>query len=533
MATNYSAGSSSESTPLLKASVTVSTHEVEDVDENALAPVENTNPLGKEVTLLTAFMLNIGQITGSGIYAVPGVILNSVGSIGLLLTYWVITPLFAFGGLMLYSELASMFPNRSGAEVVYLEQAYPRPRFFVSTSFAVIAILTSFSASNAIVFAQYFLTALQIPITDVSQTVTALAVVFVTVGSVGVSTKGSLRAVNILTFFKVVSLCFIVVSGFAVLAGLTRVTDPWDSFKKPFEGSTSNANALATAFVKTNTPLSAGTTRSTSSGKSRAETLSGPCAKRAFLSLSATSVLFFFINVAYVAAVPAEEIRNSGQLVAVLFFQRVFGDSFSAKLFPLLVALSCFGNIARVIREVGRQGLLPYPTFFASTKPFGTPLGPVALKGFLTFIVILAVPARDTFNFVLDLASYPHLIFQIAMVVGVWILRKRNAKKNLPPSSLQTHNFYIILYLASAILLLVLPWVPPEPGHADVSFWYATYCVAGLGLIAACGVYYVIWVVVLPKLGGYDIVEEVKGLEGGAKTTRLVRRYKLPREEEN
>ena len=52
---------------------------------------------------------------------------------------WVTT-----AGLSLYSELASMFPDRSGAEVVYLEQAYPRPRFLVSTSFAVIAILMSF-----------------------------------------------------------------------------------------------------------------------------------------------------------------------------------------------------------------------------------------------------------------------------------------------------------------------------------------------------------------------------------------------------
>jgi amino acid transporter len=65
---------------------------------------------------------------------------------------------------------------------------------------------------------------------------------------------------------------------------------------------------------------------------------------------------------------------------------------------------------ARIIREVARQGLLPYPGFFASTKPFGTPLGPVVLKYFLTVIVILAVPARDAFNFVLDLASYPHLV---------------------------------------------------------------------------------------------------------------------------
>ena len=70
--------------------------------------------------------------------------------------------------------------------------------------------------------------------------------------------------------------------------------------------------------------------------------------KASGLSLGVTTILFFFINVAYVAAVPAEEIRNSGQLVAVLFFRRVFGESFGTKVFPLLVALSCFGNIVSV-----------------------------------------------------------------------------------------------------------------------------------------------------------------------------------------
>ena len=72
---------------------------------------------------------------------------------------------------------------------------------------------------------------------------------------------------------------------------------------------------------------------------------------------------------------------------------------------------------ARVLREVARQGLLPYPTFFASTRPFGTPLGPVALKYVLTVLVISALPARDAFNFVLDLASYPNLV-RLALYFG-------------------------------------------------------------------------------------------------------------------
>ncbi|TFK27132.1 amino acid transporter [Coprinopsis marcescibilis] len=500
------------------------------------APDEKTSPLGQEVTLISAIMLNIGQITGSGIYSVPGVMLSSVGSIGLLLLYWLITPLFAFAGLSLYTELASMFPHRSGAEVVYLEKAYPRPKFFVSTIFAVIAVLTSFSASNAIVFAQYFLAAFDVQITAWNQTITALAVVLVTVGSVGISTKGSLRAVNILTTFKMLSLTFIVVTGVAVLAGATAIEDPWKNFENPFEGTTTNVNALATAFIKCNHAFIGWHNAFNVLGEVRGNNPVGTVRKSSRLALAFTCILFFFINVAYVAVVPREEIRKSGQLVAVLFFRRVFGPSFGAKAFPLMVSLSCVGNIiavtigqSRIIREVARQGLLPYPDFFSSTRPFGTPLGPVLAKGGLTFLVILAVPARDAFNFVVDLASYPNLIFLCALVVGVWRLRKNRAADGISPSKFQASNVVISVYLFWCILLLVLPWVPPEPGHADVSFWYATYCVAGIGLLLACAVYYVVWIKLMPKLGNYEIVEETQEHSNGARNTRLIRRYKRDR----
>ncbi|OAX32507.1 hypothetical protein K503DRAFT_600998, partial [Rhizopogon vinicolor AM-OR11-026] len=119
--------------------------QTEDVQEgnDALAVGPPSNPLGHEVTLLSAVMLNVGVMLGAGIYSVPGVVLNSVGSIGLLFVFWVLAPLFALCGLMVYSEYASMFPKRSGGEVVYLEQAYPRPRFFVPVTFAVTSVLLS------------------------------------------------------------------------------------------------------------------------------------------------------------------------------------------------------------------------------------------------------------------------------------------------------------------------------------------------------------------------------------------------------
>lgn len=55
------------------------------------------NPLGYELTTLSAVMLNLGMLLGAGIYSVPGSILNSVGSIGLLLFFWLLGSVFAFG----------------------------------------------------------------------------------------------------------------------------------------------------------------------------------------------------------------------------------------------------------------------------------------------------------------------------------------------------------------------------------------------------------------------------------------------------
>lgn len=56
----------------------------------------------------------------------------------------------AAAGLGVYLELASYFPNRSGAEVVYLEQQYPRPKHFFPITFAVQSVILNFGSSNAI-----------------------------------------------------------------------------------------------------------------------------------------------------------------------------------------------------------------------------------------------------------------------------------------------------------------------------------------------------------------------------------------------
>jgi len=84
------------------------------------------------------------------------------------------------------------------------------------------------------------------------------------------------------------------------------------------------------------------------------------------------SVLFLSVNVAYVALIPREEIRNSGPLIAALFFHCVFGPAFGVKVLPLLVAFSCFGNMVGTNRlhPVGEHDIF-YPGLCKTTKSRG------------------------------------------------------------------------------------------------------------------------------------------------------------------
>ncbi|KAJ4989783.1 high affinity methionine permease [Stagonosporopsis vannaccii] len=493
------------------------------------APIESDSPLGYSVGAITIIFLNLSKMIGTGIYSTPSTIFRYTGSIGAAMFYWTSGFFISLSSMGVYLEYAAYFPSRSGSEVAYLEQAYPRPKFFFPVIFAVQSVILSFSSSNAIVLAQYLFAINGAKPSPWELKGVAVAGYTVAVLLLSFHTKYSYWLSNGIGMVKLLTLVFISITGLVVLGGHTSVTNPTANFSQPFKGTITPYGAT-TALYRIIFSY-AGYENSfnvTNEIKNPIKTIK----KNGFIALLLVTILYILANVAYFAAVPKAELENAEQIAASLFFTHVFGSSGAVKGLNFLIALSAFGNLlavligqSRQIRECGRQGVLPYPRFWASTRPFGTPLGPYFVKWILTVIMILAPPAGDAFNFIVDLQVYPASLFNLTLAVGLILVRQRRKRLGLPRPSFRVWDPVLGFNILVNLYLIIMPWYPPPGGRGNVSFWYGTYIVTGIAILLVCGLYYIGWIYVLPKIRGYRIRPGVITLDSGAKTHKL---FKVP-----
>ena len=143
------------------------------------------------------------------------------------------------------------------------------------------------------------------------------------------------------------------------MGGHTSVADPQANFHNAFEGTTNTAYGPTNALVKIVFAYAGyeNAFNVVNEVKNPVKTIR----RNGTYALLIVAVLYVLANVAYFAAVPKADILKSGQTVAALFFQNVFGHQPGVRGFNFLIALSAFGNLiavyitqARLIRECGR-----------------------------------------------------------------------------------------------------------------------------------------------------------------------------------
>ncbi|KAK4629931.1 High-affinity methionine permease [Fulvia fulva] len=484
------------------------------LDDNSPAPAERhvdgpemSHPgLGRHLGLFSTTLLIAGRIIGTGIFSTPGAITKGAGSVGAALLLWTLGLSIAFSGLMVWLELGCMIP-RSGGEKVYLEAAYQRPKLLATTVFAFQAILLGFSANGCIIFAQYVLIAAGHTATEWQKRGIAIAVIsFVTVLHT-VFPKWGVRGMNIVSLIKIGTLLFIVVAGWVVLGGgVSRVLDPHASFREPFGNTSESGHQWAIALFKVLNSYQGWSNAAyvVDEIKHPVRTLkiAGP------LGLSICGACFIFANISYFAAATPEEVSQSGQTVASLFMKKVFGAT-AEKVLSVLIAMSAFGNVmtvtfaqSRVNQELAKEGIIPASRFWASSWPFGSPSSGLLLHWIPSFVVIVAIPFGDAYNFILDLEGYPLSIINFFVVVGLFWLRHSRPKIRRP---FRCWLPIAAFYLCAQVFLIVAPFLRPPNGKGDTSLPYWLFAVVGIMILLAGVVYWAFRYKIMPAIGTYRL----------------------------
>jgi amino acid transporter len=330
--------------------------------ENEVIP--ETAVLGRNLGWSSAYILVISRVIGSGIFATPGAIVRSVGSIGLSLVLWVAGALFAWFGLAITLEYGCMLP-RSGGDKVYLEFTYRRPRYLATTLIAVQSVMLGFTASNCIVFAEYVLFARGKESTPFEMKLLAVGLLASICTIHSCFLKTGIWIQNFLGWIKIALIVLMVFTSlFTIFFAphdqarmLPHQTPPRILSDGIWEGSVWNWGIVSTAFFKVWYSFAGlqNVNNVLNEVKNPVKTLKSA----ASMALLSACVLYLLINVAYFLVIPLDEIKDSGELIAGLFFERLFGARTGRVLLPLAVATSAAGNVMVVtfshIRPLANQ----------------------------------------------------------------------------------------------------------------------------------------------------------------------------------
>ncbi|KAL7268527.1 hypothetical protein RUND412_008848 [Rhizina undulata] len=502
-------------------------------------------PEKRRLGYLSTAALIINKMIGTGIFSTPSSVLQSTGSKGGAIMLWVAGALMTLTSLFVYLEFGLALPL-NGGELIYLEKAYPYPRYLAICVFSVLFVLLANTSANAIAFSQYIIMAFEPdnPIPD-QRLQKFVALVCITIACLIhlFSRKMGLLLNNSLAIYKVILLVFVALTGFACLAGArtesAKLADNGDDYgveglENAFVGSSENPYNYANAMLGVlfsyqgweNANYVLAEVKRPKGDESKTF-------KRAVLvAFVVVSTLYILANVAFFAASSVQELTRGGVSVGIDFFIKVYGPSqFVKRGLRVLIALSSFGTIlavtysnARVKQEIAKKRLVPFSRYWARSSPYGTPVGALTLHWIFTALVIIATPNSskidaEAYSLQSRIFTYGHTWAGAFISIGILILNRAEGFSNFRPQVV-SRPVLIAIALSSAILnifIIALLWWP-TPGDIP---WYVTP-VAATGTLALGVIYWFGFAKVSPALG-WKVREAEETLVDGTRVVTYTR----------
>ncbi|KAF8799568.1 APC amino acid permease [Phlegmacium glaucopus] len=482
----------------------------------------------RQLGLFSAAFLIFNRVIGTGIYATPSNILHSSGSVGVALVMWLVGAFIAACGTAVYIELGTGLP-RNGGEKNYLEYIYRRPKFMVTCTFIAYTlimashpIITGTATANSIVFSEckYMLHSISIEPTWFNTRLVAFSCLTSICLVHGTLLKLGLRLQNTLGVFKLIVLALISVSGILCLAGVKGI-QVRDEYEKPnnftwdklWEGSGTGSNAFVNGLYNVIWSFIGYSNANYALSEIRDPVRT--IKRAAPLAMIAVTAVYLFINISYFAVVSKHDILESRRIVAALYFRNLFGPT-TEKALSSFIALSTLGNLfagqfsqGRVIQELGREGILPFSSVFASNKPFNAPLVALFTQYFVSCTFLFAVPPGDAYIFLISLSSYSLSLVNTLVSFGLLLLYLPSYRIwNWDPPFRAPKAITYIFFLSN-LFLVVVPFFPPAPGtrtYQKLPYW--SHSLGGFMVSLIGMTYWYIWGIWLPKTKGYRLQRE-------------------------
>ncbi|KAF8555875.1 APC amino acid permease [Imleria badia] len=484
--------------------------------------------------LLSAVFLIFNGVIGTGVFVAPSIILKSSGSIGMSFAMWILGALVSAAGTAVYVEWGTGLP-RSGGEKTYMEYVFRHPAFMTTCVYAVYGVFIGWMSAASVAFGDSTLHALAYERTPINVRIVAFLCTTFCLVVHGAFLNFGLRLQNALGAFKLVVLVLIAGSGFLSMAGVPgfavgeEYDQPNNYTRQTFwEGSNFGANALAIGMYNVIWAYMgySGANYAMSEVRDPVRTIK----LAAPLAMCFVAFVYVAVNVAYFAVVSKADMLNAGTMSAALFFRNLYGPA-AERALSVIISLSVLGNMlsvlfaqGRVVQELGREGVLPCSSFFASNKPFNTPLPGLFTQYLISVLLMALAPPGDAYLFIVNYASYPLSLFNL-LVSGGLLLLYTDAYKSYnwnPP--FRAYKSAVVFFFLSNIFLVVVPMIPPSDGYEPYEHLpYYSHVVVAL-LVGLLGVvYWFIFFRWMPERNGYTL-KQVTVIQDDGITRNVFRR---------
>ncbi|GJC84504.1 high-affinity methionine permease [Colletotrichum liriopes] len=459
----------------------------------------------------------------------PQRVMRGTRSVGASLLFWFAGFIYCLCGTHVYIEYGMNVPRyiidgvessvpRSGGDLVYLQYVFRKPAYRKNTIllstciFGISFIVLGNMAGNCIHFALRVLEAAGVENPD-NGTVRGIALAAATFAcSVhALSRRFGILLNNTLAMVKIMILLLIIIAAIV----------------NSFKDASKEANSYAQAFLAIIFTFSGFEQPNYVLGEISRPRKKFPIAMGAGVGI--VVMLYLAVNICYLVVVPKDE--QIEQNVAQRFFELTFGTLGSGgdtgvRIFNAFLAVSSMGNIivmtytaARVKQEIAKEGILPWPKFFAQNTDMSigrlirwfqkkgwfvslhrirwlspehhserTPVGALVLHFVSCVILIFAtygIEPTPAYNLLTSLSAYViNAFIGTFLGLGILILRFRGPPITVAEDDASTYGrdsqprtwaemtgkrfrpflsvFCALVYMCGGLYPVITNWVPPS-----------------------------------------------------------------------